>query len=98
MDARNLPRDKEIAGEIIKGHNQHTQTALEMGILGKWFGVSSNVSLYVAALVAVSSAFCFIILMVDAKSQNVLNFKESKEGLLTLFTLSSGFLFGKSFR
>ena len=96
----NLPKDKELAKQLLDSQNEIEKQKINQGFLGKIWGNSSSIPNNIAALSAViliTVGIFYTCAMMNTKTENIsLSIKDFWSIISPLITLSIGFLFGDS--
>src|SRR5690606_17443761 len=94
----NLPKDKELAKQVLDNHNELAKQKIDQGILGKIWGNSTNIPYNIAALsiiflilTGILYTYCCLWLNVNEIS---LPIKDFWAIITPLITLAIGYLFG----
>jgi hypothetical protein len=94
----NLPKDKELAKQVLDNQNQREQTRANQGILGKIWGSSASIPSNIAALAIIALLLTGIIYTVCTmhieENKIALSIKDLWAIISPLITLSIGYLFG----
>jgi hypothetical protein len=94
----NLPKDKELAKQVLDSHNEIEKQKISQGILGKIWGNSSSIPNNIAALsviILITVGIIYTCAMMNSKPENIaLSIKDFWAIISPLITLSIGFLFG----
>jgi hypothetical protein len=94
MTGFKLPRDKDLATEVINSSSQLDAKRLDIGWIGKCFGSSSEKPGNIVAIVIVFSILIVVITLFSQVDSS------TKREISTIFggiiTASLGYLFGKS--
>jgi hypothetical protein len=96
MNHANLPDNPDLAGKLIDAERAAEKARLDRGIIGVIFGTKDHVPNNVAALVALLSILLLIALLSLGSDTATLPKKDAMAGILSLITLSLGFLFGRA--
>lgn len=94
----NLPKDKELAKQVLDSHSEIEKTRVNQGTLGKFWGSTSSIPNNIAALTVIILVvtgiiytYCTMSLPAD---KIALPIKEFWAIISPLITLSIGYLFG----
>lgn len=94
----NLPKDKELAKQVLDNHNELEKQRVDQGFLGKFWGSSSSIPNNIAALAiivliatGIFYTYCTMNLGPDKIS---LPIKDFWAIITPLITLAIGYLFG----
>lgn len=98
MNNVTLPKDKELAKQVLESQSAVASKAIDQGWLGKIWGNSSNAPYNIAGLMVSCLIILGIIYTVYAsscKAENLdLSIKDFWSIITPLITLSMGYLFG----
>lgn len=94
----NLPKDKDLAKQVLDSHSALEKRKIQQGFLGKFWGSSTNIPHNIAALAVIVLiltgilyTYCVMRLPTDKIS---LPIKDFWAIISPLITLSIGYLFG----
>lgn len=94
----NLPRDKDLAKQLLDNHNEIELTKVNQGKLGSLWGNSNNVGNNIAALLVLILLFlgiCYTLELMNSKVDDIsLTIKDFWAIISPLITLAVGYLFG----
>lgn len=93
-----LPKDKELAKQVLDNHNELERQRVDQGILGKIWGSSSSIPHNIAALsiiVLILTGILYTYFCLGLKTEEVtLPIKDFWAIITPLITLAIGYLFG----
>ena len=93
-----LPKDKELAKQVIENQNELEKIKLERGVLGGIWGIPSNIPNNIAALsiaLLMITGIGYTFLNYNTKSENLgLSIKDLWAIITPFMTLAIGYLFG----
>jgi len=98
MDKIQLPRDPQLAKQIVDNQWRHRELELQSGVLGKFFGSGRNVAVHIAGLIAILlllSGFAYTFLSFD---KSALAVAEYWNKILPTITTLVGFILGAAAR
>lgn len=94
----NLPRDKELAKQVLDSQNELERQRVDQGVLGKIWGSSSSIPHNIAALsiiVLIITGIFYTYLCLGLKTEEIsLPIKDFWAIITPLITLAIGYLFG----
>lgn len=98
-DQINLPKDKELAKQVLDSHNELTHKKVEQGFLGRIWGSSKSIpnnlaALLIVVLLVTGVGYTFLN-VASPESQSGLSIKDLWAIIIPLITLAIGYLFGE---
>jgi hypothetical protein len=94
----NLPKDKELAKQVLDNHNELTRIKTDQGVLGQIWGSSASIPNNIAALailILLATGIIYTFCVIDkSETQIGLSIKDFWAIIAPLITLSIGYLFG----
>jgi len=94
----NLPKDKELAKQVLENHNELERERVQQGHLGKIWGSSSSIPNNIAALaiiVLILTGILYTYCTMNLAPEKIsLPIKDFWAIITPLITLSIGYLFG----
>jgi hypothetical protein len=95
-----LPQDSKLAEKLIDGQAKTTHMKIKSGWLGRFFGSTSNTSLYIVGLISLLLLLCAVIytFIPDNYRSSSLSVERLWTIVLPVLTTLIGFLFGQGSR
>lgn len=96
MNTIDLPKNAELAGQVIAARQAEASKRLEMGLMGKIFGAAGEKPGNIAGFIVVASFIVVAALIVWGEDTQSLSKRDAISIIAGFITLGLGFLFGRA--